>query len=163
MAYNQMYGNPNMGYPQYNNNDLNSMQNQIAQLQMMRNQIQSPIQNNQPQPNGVIQIRTYVVVKTIQDMENYPVPVDGTPVNIFVENTGVFYSKKMANGSTNCQPFSFSALNNGKVEEETTNNNETMPLWAENLLDRLSKLEKKENVKKVPNSKPKVEVAEDGI
>jgi hypothetical protein len=87
MAYNP-YG---MYQPQ--NYDINAMQNQLAQLQQMQQQMRSPIQNTIPQPQGVIQIGTYAVVKTIQDMENYPVPVDGTPVNIFVEGTGVFIPK----------------------------------------------------------------------
>lgn len=88
----------NMGFNPYQRNynqEIMNLQNQLEQLRGLNNQIQSPI-SNQPQPpsNGITQIGTYVVVKTIQDMENYPVPVDGTPVNIFVDNTGVFYSKK---------------------------------------------------------------------
>jgi hypothetical protein len=137
MAYNP-YG---MYQPQ--NYDINAMQNQLAQLQQMQNQMRSPIQNTIPQPQGVIQVGTYVVVKTIQDMENYPVPVDGTPVNIFVEGTGVFYSKKMANGSTNCQPFSFSPLNNSTSQKDEPST-ENAPEWAMSLIDRISALEKKQ-------------------
>ena len=110
MAY---YGNYGGYYPQQQNS-LAALEAQLQQLRAM----QSPIQN-QPLPptNGVLQVGTYVVVKTLQDMENYGVPVDGTPVNIFIENSGVFYSKKMNKGITTCQPFTFSPLNVNKQVE----------------------------------------------
>jgi hypothetical protein len=113
------------------------MQNQLAQLQAMQNQIQSPIPNQQ-QPNGVVQTGMFVVVRNIQDMENYPAPVSGEPVNIFIDGKGVFYSKKMINGSTSCQPFSFAPLNNSPVENETDN---TVLSMLGEITERLNKLE----------------------
>lgn len=167
MAMNGM----NMGFNPYQRNynqEIMNLQNQLEQLRGLNNQIQSPI-SNQPQPpaNGITQIGTYVVVKTIQDMENYPVPVDGTPVNIFVDNTGVFYSKKMVNGTVSCQPFSFAPLNTVKNEEKTVEDISTdnIPEWAEGLLTRLSALEERISnpPKRQYNKKQREEVSGDGI
>lgn len=159
--------NPNF-YARNYNQEINALQNQIDQLRGLNNQIQSPIAN-QPQPpaNGITQIGTYVVVKTVQDMENYPVPVDGTPVNVFVDNMGVFYSKKMSNGVVSCQPFSFAPLNTVKNEEKTVEDISTdnIPEWAEGLLTRLSTLEERISnpPKRQYNKKQREEVSGDGI
>lgn len=122
---------------------INNLYNQLNQLRAMQSQINSPIPS-QPQPptNGITQIGTYVVVKTLQDMENYGVPVDGTPVNIFIENSGVFYSKKLVNGVTSCQPFSFSPLNTSKTDEKSSPEQtpNEIPEWAELLTNRVEEL-----------------------
>ena len=152
------YGNYGSYYPQQQNS-LAALEAQLQQLRAM----QSPIQNQSlPPTNGVLQVGTYVVVKTLQDMENYGVPVDGTPVNIFIENSGVFYSKKMNKGITTCQPFTFSPLNvNKQVEtpapEQTP---EQTPAWANDLIERVSALEKRSYKK--PTTK-KVEDLDDGV
>ena len=149
--------NPNF-YARNYNQEINALQNQIDKLRGLNNQIQSPIAS-QPQPpaNGITQIGTYVVVKTVQDMENYPVPVDGTPVNVFVDNMGVFYSKKMSNGVVSCQPFSFAPLNGAKNDEKTADEitTENVPIWAENVLSRLSSLEEKINARTQKQSEKK--------
>lgn len=157
MAYNNMFS---QGF-YYNQPNINALEQQLNQLRNMQSQINSPIPNNpQPPMNGVTQIGTYAVVKTLQDMENYAVPVDGTPVNIFIEGSGVFYSKKMNNGVTTCQPFSFAPLNSNSNTENNVTSEET-PAWAENLLERVIALEKKANKK--PTSKKVIEGEEDGI
>lgn len=158
---------PNMGF-NYNRNynqEINALQNQIDQLRGLNNQIQSPISNpSQLANNGIIQIGTYVVVKSIQDMENYPVPVDGTPVNIFVDNTGAFYSKKMVNGTVSCQPFSFAPLNSVKTDDNQENkSSENMPEWAENIIDRIYALEQKLSESQKRTRKTEEVVISDGV
>lgn len=152
------YGNYGSYYPQQQNS-LAALEAQLQQLRAM----QSPIQN-QPLPptNGVLQVGTYVVVKTLQDMENYGVPVDGTPVNIFIENSGVFYSKKMNKGITTCQPFTFSPLNVNKQVETPVPEQapEQTPAWANDLIERVSALEKRSYKK--PTTK-KAEDLDDGV
>lgn len=138
MAYNN-YFNPY----QNNSQNIDMLYNQLAQLKQQQMQMQSPMPNQQVQNNGVLQIGTYVVVKTLQDMENYGVNMDGTPVNIFIENSGVFYSKKIDKGIVTCQPFSFAPLNATKSSEnkEVNENIQDAPEWAINLLDRVTALE----------------------
>lgn len=161
-----------MTYPQFNGfippqQNYESLMNQLNQLRNMQNNLQSPIQTQQ-QTSGVIQSGTFVVVKDLQDMANYPVPTDGTPVNIFIDGKGVFYSKKMTNGTTNCQPFTFSPLNTiGSENDIKTDLNNDMPEWAKILIDNQDEMRKEINALKSKKNKKveteNLEVVEDGI
>ena len=135
------------------------LRQQQQQLQFGQN---SP--NNIP-PVSVLQKGEFIVVNDIKDVENYPAPIDGTPVLIFVNGKNVFYNKKFENGNTKCQPNIHQPYNNGEPEKREmentteTKDNEIMKVLVD-ITQRLEKLETKKT--KQPTTK-KVEVADDGI
>lgn len=155
--------NPYMpyGFNSYGNNqgfNIPQMQNQLAQLQQLQSQMNNAntqginnMANGQGnymnQPN-IIQSGMFVVVENIEDMERYPAPMNGEPVLIFIKGKSIYYSKKMTNGATSCQPYSSNVINNAPVEKpkETAAENEeenTIIKMLNKLSERLEKLESK--------------------
>lgn len=170
MAYNTNYGGMASPFlPQY---DLNALTNQINMLKQQQQQLQfgNPVQNSMPQVN-VMQRGEFVVVNDIKDVENYPAPIDGTPVLIFINGKQIFYNKKFENGNTKCQPNIHQPYNNGepeKKEEEQKQDGDEMMKLLLNINTRLDKLEKEKTENKRPRQSTKkqdteVEVSENGI
>lgn len=172
MAY-----NPNFGiYNPYNSYDLNNLSNQLNNLRQQQQQLQanSHLVNNAMPHTNVLQRGEFIVVNTIEDVENYPAPIDGTPVLIFVNGKNVFYNKKFENGNTKCQPNIHQPYNNGEPEkndvivaEEKTSRTSEQEIM-ETLLSINQRLEKLEAAKKTTRSASKKveaeqEVEQDGI
>jgi hypothetical protein len=158
MVYNN-FGNPYQQFQPRTPQELsNIIQNQYAP---MYNQLQGMMHNNNQMQNvNVLQRGEFIFVKTLEDMQSYAPPTDGTPVLIFIAEKGVFYNKKFTNGATTCQPYIYNVYNNGEQQQETSEVSNSEILNAiKDISDRVTKLE----TKKTRNSKPKVEVEEDEI
>ena len=144
------YGNP-FGY---GGGNMESIDNQLRQLNELRNQMQPQYQYQQPMPqqNNVAMSNrgTYVYVNDYNDVVNYPTPADGNAVLFFNLDKGILWSKKFVNGSNSIQAFTIAPLNNVSNDViNNTPNNET-PLGEpktddiiNNLLDRTTNLEDK--------------------
>lgn len=66
----------------------------------------------QPQQNlSMGQRGSWSSIGDFKEVENAPVPFNGTPILFFDFQHGVFYSKKFVNGQCSIQPFGFAPLN----------------------------------------------------
>ena len=99
-----------------------NIDNLYAAYKQMQAQMQQG--NNQPVMNvtpAMGQRGTWQQVKEYKEVENCPVPTDGTPTLFFDFEHGVFYSKKFANGQCCIQDFYFGptgSQNSGSQKEE---------------------------------------------
>jgi hypothetical protein len=113
-----MYGTYGAPIPNYNaNNSIDQLYNSYKQMQsQMQSNVQPTVNPSMGQRGIFIQISDY------KEVENYPVPTDGTPTLFFDFVHYVFYSKKFANGQCSIQSFVFSPMNgNGTSSSDTDN------------------------------------------
>lgn len=137
-----------------------NIDNLYAQYKNMQAQM-----NVQPSVNvnpAMGQRGTWVQIHEYKEVENSPVPTDGTPMLFFDYEHGVFYSKKFANGQCCIQDFYFgptNGSNNSNKEEampEPQVNSDMNPLFSA-LFDKLDELSKQIGaLAKKPNSKAKL-------
>jgi hypothetical protein len=126
MAWNNLNGmmpNPYGVYgapmPNYNPNVNASIDNMYAAYKQSQAQMMG---NNQPSMNvnpSMGQRGVWIQVHDYKEVENYPVPADGTPTLFFDFEHGMFYSKKFVNGQCCVQDFYFgSTAGNVKQQKE---------------------------------------------
>lgn len=134
------------GYNPYPQQDLGAL---IEQAQKMYSQ--NPY-NPQMQPNSAMNNRgDYVRINDYKEVENAPARTDGVATLYFDFANNVFYSKKLSNGKTSIQPFSFSVLNGvGEEQAEPQKAEEVaeaqpQPDKIDLLIDYVGKVEKKLN------------------
>ena len=150
------------GYNPYGG--IESLDNQLRQLNELRNQMQPQYQ--QPQQNNVAMSNrgTYVYVNDYNDVVNYPTPADGNAVLFFNLDKGILWSKKFVNGSNSIQAFTIAPLNN--VSNDMINNTQPSETVLgepknddiiNNLLDRTTMLEDKldQLIDSLQSKKPK--------
>lgn len=150
MNYYNPWGMPTPGIPNNNNANIDNLYAAYKQMQMqMQNPVSQPSMNVNP---AMGQRGTWQQVKEYKDVENCPVPTDGTPTLFFDFDHGVFYSKKFVNGQCCIQDFYFGPTgSNGTAKDESpllndlpVQNNNTEPLLTA-LLEKFNDLEKKVN------------------
>lgn len=138
-----------------------NIDNLYAQYKNMQAQM-----NAQPSVNvnpAMGQRGIWVQIREYKEVENSPVPTDGTPMLFFDYEHGVFYSKKFANGQCCIQDFYFGPTNgssNSNKEEEAMPapqvNSDMNPLFSA-LFDKLDELSKQIGaLSKRANSKAKL-------
>lgn len=99
-----------------------NIDNLYAQYKQAQAQMQAQMNNMNAQPSVNInpamgQRGTWLQVRDYKEVENYPVPTDGTPTLFFDFEHGMFYSKKFANGQCCIQDFYFGPTS-GMSEKE---------------------------------------------
>ena len=102
----------------------NSYKQALDTLMNYQRGSQIPPQQQQPQPqsqgnNAMGQRGTFIQVSGYKDVDNYPVPLDGTPTLFFDYEHMVFWSKKFVNGQTCVQSFVFGPVNSNGVQRES--------------------------------------------
>ena len=139
----------------YNPGNISRVDDQIRQLQELRNQMGQQGYAPQPmgnQPNNVAMSNrgTYVYVQDYDQVVNYPTPADGNAVLFFNLDKGILWSKKFVNGSNSIQAFTIAPLNN--VSNDVINNTQDASTASiepktdeitDNMLNRITDLEDK--------------------
>lgn len=103
--------NPQFGLPN------GSVDQLYAQYKQMEAQLAQQQQFDFSNP-AMSQRGLFMQVKDYKEVDNYPVPTDGTPTLFFDFANMVFYSKKFANGQSCIQGFVFAPMNGGSPEKQ---------------------------------------------
>lgn len=150
----------------YNNTNIDQLYAQYKQTEQQLMQLQEQMRTQAPpiylpsqvpvQAPAMGQRGSFMQVHDFKEVENTPVPTNGTPVLFFNFEQGLFWSKKCINGQCCIQDFCFAPLNkeqsssNLKAEEKETIEHDALSL----MLDRLEVLEKKVESLSEPKAKP---------